>query len=59
MDLRPLITHRFALEDIKEAYDLFSRQGDGVMKVALYPSPVAERRNKARDRTEALAHPAR
>ena len=37
VDLTPLITHRFALHDIKDAYDLFSRQGDGVLKVALYP----------------------
>ena len=37
MDLTPLVTHRFALDDIKQAYDLFSRQGDGVMKVALFP----------------------
>ena len=43
MDLTPLVTHRFALEDIKDAYDLFSRQGDGVMKVALYPAAVPER----------------
>lgn len=37
MDLSPLVTHRFALVDIKQAYELFSRQGDGVMKVALFP----------------------
>ena len=43
MDLTPLVTHRFALDDIKEAYDLFSRQGDGVMKVALFPqAPAAD-----------------
>jgi alcohol dehydrogenase len=44
MDLTPLVTHRFSLDDIREAYDLFSRQGDGVMKVALTPAPVAARR---------------
>lgn len=37
VDLSPLITHRFALEDIDEAYGLFSEQRDGVLKVALYP----------------------
>lgn len=37
VDLTPLVTHRFRLEDIEEAYDLFSRQQDGVLKVALYP----------------------
>ena len=40
MDLSPLITHRFALDDISTAYDLFSRQGDGVLKVALFPAAV-------------------
>jgi threonine dehydrogenase-like Zn-dependent dehydrogenase len=40
IDLMPLVTHRFALDDIRDAYDLFSRQGDGVMKVALYPQGV-------------------
>jgi threonine dehydrogenase-like Zn-dependent dehydrogenase len=41
MDLTPLITHRFALDEINDAYDLFSRQGDGVLKVALFPAAVA------------------
>jgi len=49
MDLTPLITHRFALDDIAAAYDLFSRQGDGVLKVALFPAAVPERiRNEIR-----------
>jgi alcohol dehydrogenase len=43
MDLTPLITHRFTLDDIKVAYDLFRRQGDGVLKVALFPAAVPER----------------
>jgi threonine dehydrogenase-like Zn-dependent dehydrogenase len=37
VDLTPLLTHRFSLDDIQEAFDLFSRQQDGVLKVALYP----------------------
>jgi hypothetical protein len=37
VDLSPLVTQRFALEDIEEAYDLFSHQRDGVLKVALFP----------------------
>jgi threonine dehydrogenase-like Zn-dependent dehydrogenase len=37
IDLSPLLTHRFALDDIHEAFDLFSHQRDGVMKVALHP----------------------
>jgi threonine dehydrogenase-like Zn-dependent dehydrogenase len=40
IDLTPLVTHRFALDDIRDAYDLFSRQGDGVMKVALFPTGI-------------------
>jgi alcohol dehydrogenase len=40
IDLSPLVTHRFALDDIHDAYDLFSHQRDGVMKVALFPQGV-------------------
>jgi len=40
VDLRPLVTHAFALDDIAEAFDLFSHQRDGVLKVALYPDPA-------------------
>ena len=41
VDLRTLVTHHFSLENILEAYDLFSHQRDGVLKVALHPSTVA------------------
>jgi threonine dehydrogenase-like Zn-dependent dehydrogenase len=34
---RPLLTHTFALDQIEEAYDLFSHQRDGVLKVAIRP----------------------
>ena len=37
LDLRPLITHRFKLADINEAYKLFGARADGVMKVAITP----------------------
>jgi threonine dehydrogenase-like Zn-dependent dehydrogenase len=37
VDLAPLVTHRFPLEQIKDAYDLFSHQRDGVLKVAITP----------------------
>ncbi|HYD54499.1 MAG TPA: NAD(P)-dependent alcohol dehydrogenase [Gemmatimonadaceae bacterium] len=37
LDLRPLVTHRFKLDQIEEAYDLFANQRDGVLKVALTP----------------------
>ncbi len=36
-DLRGLVTHRFKLDDIVSAYELFSNQRDGVMKVAITP----------------------
>lgn len=36
-DLEPLVTHRFELDDIERAYELFSNQRDGVLKVALTP----------------------
>jgi threonine dehydrogenase-like Zn-dependent dehydrogenase len=36
-DLRPLVTHRFKLDEIEAAYDLFGHQRDGVLKVAITP----------------------
>ena len=36
-DLRALVTHRFRLDDIEAAYDLFAHQRDGVLKVAIAP----------------------
>ena len=44
VDLMPLVTHRFALDDIEEAFDVFSHQREGVLKVALYPNREAARR---------------
>ena len=37
MDLRPLLTHTFSLDDITKAYDLFAHRRDGVLKVAIRP----------------------
>ncbi|WP_198083480.1 NAD(P)-dependent alcohol dehydrogenase [Variovorax sp. E3] len=37
VDLGALVTHRFKLDQIVEAYDLFSHQRDGVLKVAISP----------------------
>jgi threonine dehydrogenase-like Zn-dependent dehydrogenase len=37
VDLKPLVTHRFKLEDIESAYELFGNQRDGVLKVAITP----------------------
>lgn len=36
IDTTPLITHRYPLSRIEEAYDLFERKLDGVIKVAIY-----------------------
>lgn len=36
IDTTPLITHRFPLERIEEAYRLFENKEDGVIKVAIY-----------------------
>ena len=37
VDLRPLVTHRFKLDQIEQAYELFGHQQDGVLKVAITP----------------------
>ncbi len=37
VDLGPMVTHRFRLDDIEAAYELFSHQRDGVLKVAIVP----------------------
>ena len=36
-DLGLLVTHNFSLDDIVAAYDLFSHQRDGVLKIAITP----------------------
>jgi threonine dehydrogenase-like Zn-dependent dehydrogenase len=43
VDLSPLVTHHFGLENINEAFDLFSHQRDGVLKVALHPGTHIDR----------------
>ena len=35
VNLQPLVTHRFTLDQVVEAYDLFANQRDGVLKVAI------------------------
>jgi alcohol dehydrogenase len=37
-DFKSLVTHRFSLERIEDAYDLFANQRDGVLKVAITAS---------------------
>jgi len=55
VDLSQLITHRFSLDDITDAFDLFSHQRDGVLKVALFPGqPVSRRERHEIDESEGL-----
>lgn len=37
VDLTPLLTHTFRLDDIVEGYALFGERRDGVLKVAIRP----------------------
>ncbi len=37
VDLAGLVTHRFGLDEIEAAYELFANQRDGVLKVAITP----------------------
>ena len=37
IDLGAMVTHRYKLDDIEAAYELFSHQRDGVLKVAITP----------------------
>ena len=37
LDLGAMVTHRFKLDQIEAAYDLFGHQRDGVLKVAITP----------------------
>lgn len=57
VDLSPLVTHRFALDDIEDAFQLFAAQRDGVMKVALSPF-AGSRTATVAATTSAVGHPA-
>ena len=35
IDTTPLITHRYSLEDIEEAYRVFENREEGVIKIAV------------------------
>ncbi len=37
VDLGAMVTHRYRLDDIEAAYELFADQRDGVLKVAVTP----------------------
>jgi threonine dehydrogenase-like Zn-dependent dehydrogenase len=41
LNLRPLLTHDFSLDQIGKAYDVFGNRKDGVLKVAIRPNPNA------------------
>ena len=41
IDTTPLITHRYHLSDIEQAYDLFENRRDNVIKVAILPDDAA------------------
>jgi len=41
--LESMVTHTLPLEQIREAYELFSSYSDGVIKIAIRPGPCAER----------------
>jgi threonine dehydrogenase-like Zn-dependent dehydrogenase len=53
LDLSPLITHRFTLDDLRDAYDLFSHQRDRVLKVAIYPGSIPSARETVRETVDA------
>ena len=40
IDTTPLITHRFTLDEIETAYNIFENKLDGVIKTAIYPKSV-------------------
>jgi threonine dehydrogenase-like Zn-dependent dehydrogenase len=37
LNLRPLLTHDFSLDQINRAYEVFGNRADGVLKVAIRP----------------------
>ena len=47
VNLSPLVTHRFDLDHVADAFELFSHQRDGVLKVAMYPDVAALHRAEA------------
>ena len=49
VDLRLLVSHHFKLDDILAAYELFSHQSDGVLKVALHPAGMVSQMDLHRE----------
>lgn len=56
LNLKQLLTHKFNLDNIVDAYQFFSTQQDGVLKVAVYPEVAVEKQSpfKAGER---ILHP--
>lgn len=48
LNLKQLLTHNFALDNILDAYELFANQRDGVLKVAITPQVQSEIDTKRR-----------
>ena len=42
VDLTPMLTHTYSLDDIGEAYKMFGERSDGVIKVAIRPGFLGE-----------------
>ena len=53
IDLTSLVTHQFDLDQLPQAFELFSRQADGVMKVGIYPMGIAGSRKRVRELVQA------
>lgn len=43
LDVKPLITHRFAFEDAPQAYEVLTKDNTGLGMLLLYSSPVTQR----------------
>jgi threonine dehydrogenase-like Zn-dependent dehydrogenase len=52
VDLRPLLTHTFLLDNITEAYELFASRRDGVLRVAIRPQVHRRESTKTKGRGE-------
>ena len=52
LDLSPLVTHAFTLDQLPEAFELFSHAAAGVLKVGIYPAGMPEGRAPKREAAE-------
>jgi alcohol dehydrogenase len=55
IDLTRLVTHDFTLDQLPAAFDLFSRQRDGVLKVCIYPTGIAKEHGRRGESAEVHA----